>query len=103
MKNFNLAGILGGVWLVTMIIFIVAYIMAPEQQESLQAAQEEQERIAAQEERFFEAPVNTGKGVILVDKETGVCYYYVKVYNSGGMTVLVDASGNPVIWEEGEP
>lgn len=74
----------------------------PEQQAVIQETQERLEAIATQEERFFEAPVNTGKGSILVDRETGVCYYYVKVFNSGGMTVLVDADGNPVIWEEGQ-
>lgn len=85
-----------------LVIFAVIWILKPEQREPLKAATEQAAVIAQQESRFFEAPVNTGKGSILVDKETGVCYYYVKVFNSGGMTVLVDADGKPMIWEEDE-
>ena len=34
---------------------------------------------------------------ILVDKETGVNYIFHKCGNSGGMTVLLDREGKPVI------
>ena len=34
---------------------------------------------------------------VLVDKETGVNYLYVVSGYSGGLTVLVDAMGNPIV------
>ena len=52
-----------------------------------------------QEERFYKAPINAGELVVFVDRETGVCYLWRKYMNAGGLTVMVDAEGNPVIWE----
>lgn len=34
---------------------------------------------------------------VLVDKQTGVNYLYVASGYGGGLTVLVDAMGNPVV------
>ncbi len=34
---------------------------------------------------------------VLVDKQTGVNYLYVSSGYGGGLTVLVDAMGNPII------
>ncbi len=34
---------------------------------------------------------------VLVDKQTGVNYLYVGSGYSGGLTVLVDAMGNPIV------
>ena len=34
---------------------------------------------------------------VLVDRETGVNYLYVNSGYSGGLTVLVDAMGNPIV------
>lgn len=34
---------------------------------------------------------------IFVDKKTGVNYLYVQTGYSGGLTVLVDAQGNPIV------
>ena len=34
---------------------------------------------------------------VLVDKETGVNYLYAASGYSGGLTVLVDAMGNPIV------
>ena len=34
---------------------------------------------------------------VLVDKQTGVNYLYVNSGYSGGLTVLVDAMGNPIV------
>ena len=36
----------------------------------------------------------------IVDKETGVMYLYCKAANSGGLSVMVDDSGRPLIYEE---
>ncbi len=36
---------------------------------------------------------------IFVDTETGVMYFYYDGYNAGGLTVMVDAEGNPLIWD----
>lgn len=37
---------------------------------------------------------------IIVDKETGVMYLYCKAGYSGGLSVMVDDSGRPLIYEE---
>lgn len=37
---------------------------------------------------------------ILVDRETKVCYLYGSSGNRAFMTVLLDADGKPLIWEE---
>ncbi len=34
---------------------------------------------------------------VLVDKKTGVNYLYVQSGYSGGLTVLLDAMGNPIV------
>lgn len=36
---------------------------------------------------------------IYVDKETGVMYLFVKNGYGGGLTVMVDENGKPLIWE----
>ena len=37
---------------------------------------------------------------IIIDKETGVMYLYYKAANSGGLSIMVDDSGRPLIYEE---
>ena len=37
---------------------------------------------------------------IIVDTKTGVMYFYYDGYNAGGLTVMVDAEGNPLIWDD---
>ena len=39
---------------------------------------------------------------IYVDSETNVMYYWHTGGYSGGLTVMVDENGKPLIWEEGE-
>jgi len=34
---------------------------------------------------------------VLVDKKTGVNYLYVQSGYSGGLTVMVDGAGNPIV------
>lgn len=36
---------------------------------------------------------------VYADTETGVMYYFHKSGYGGGMTVLVDADGKPLLWE----
>lgn len=36
---------------------------------------------------------------IVVDKETGVMYFMLDISRGGGITVMVDADGKPLIWE----
>ena len=54
----------------------------------------------------FEAGDNTTKdGLmtrIIVDTETGVMYLYASGVQRGGLTVLVDEDGKPLIWDEYE-
>ena len=50
-------------------------------------------------EKRFESVYKQGAGSvqILVDKETGVNYLYVSGGYAGGLTVLLDKDGKPVI------
>lgn len=45
---------------------------------------------------------NLGMGYcnIIVDNETGVMYLFRGSMNRGGLTVMVDADGNPLIYSE---
>ena len=40
---------------------------------------------------------DSGQRMILVDKETGVNYLFVHSGYAGGLTVLLDADGKPVV------
>ena len=40
--------------------------------------------------------------IVLYDKETKVMYLFVKNGYGGGLTVLVNADGTPMLYEEGE-
>ena len=50
-------------------------------------------------EKRFETIYSQGAGTIeiFVDKETGVNYLYRSTGYSGGLTVLLDKDGNPVV------
>lgn len=37
---------------------------------------------------------------VIVDKETGVNYLYISNGTSGGLTVLLDSEGKPIITED---
>jgi hypothetical protein len=56
------------------------------------------------EDRFMEIRTNDGPlgtyTYIYVDKETGVMYLFVKDGYGGGLTVMVDEEGKPLIWEQ---
>ena len=41
-----------------------------------------------------------GANEVLVDTETGVQYLYHSVGNSGGLTLLVDAEGKPLLYRK---
>ena len=49
-------------------------------------------------ERFYRA-IEGLYNDVWVDKETGVMYFYRKEGYSGGLTVMVDEDGKPLIWE----
>ena len=54
--------------------------------------------MARKEERFLRVhSENMGSEQILVDKKTGVNYLFVQSGYAGGLTVLVDADGRPVV------
>ena len=54
--------------------------------------------MAKKEERFVQVySENFGSQVILVDKVTGVNYLFVQSGYAGGLTVLVDANGKPIV------
>lgn len=47
----------------------------------------------------FVVVVSQGTNAVYADTETGVMYYFHKSGYGGGMTVMVDADGNPLIWD----
>lgn len=49
-------------------------------------------------ERFYLA-IDGLYNDVYVDEETGVMYFYRKKGNNGGLTVMVDEDGKPLIWE----
>ena len=54
--------------------------------------------MARKEERFIRIhSENMGCEQILVDKKTGVNYLFVESGYAGGLTVLVDANGKPIV------
>ena len=52
-------------------------------------------------EKRFKIVYSQGIMDIILDRETGVQYLRSSGF-SGGMTVLVDSDGKPVIWEEND-
>ena len=61
------------------------------------------EKVSDVSGRFIEIRTDdTELGVftdIYVDKETGVMYLFVKNGYGGGLTVMVDEDGKPLIWD----
>ena len=54
--------------------------------------------MAKKEERFIRVySENLGAEQILIDKKTGVNYLFVQNGYAGGLAVLVDANGRPVV------
>ena len=56
--------------------------------------------MAKKEKRFIVKESQGGFTIgtyVLVDKQTGVNYLYANSGYSGGLTVLVDALGNPIV------
>lgn len=49
-------------------------------------------------ERFVIA-FSEGTNTVYVDTGTGVMYFFHNSGSGGGMTVMVDADGKPLIWE----
>lgn len=89
----------GTLKIITAVVLAMALILTIKQNGGIQQMMEEEKQQKA-EERFYIPDINTGTGTIIVDRETGVCYYWKKTMNAGGMTILVDAEGKPIIWEE---
>lgn len=42
----------------------------------------------------------TGGNEIFADRETGVMYFYHQSGYAGGLTVMLDKDGKPLIWED---
>lgn len=54
--------------------------------------------IDSEDERFMK--IDSINGWIYVDKQTKVQYLFVKRQNAGGLTILVDEDGKPLLWQE---
>lgn len=82
----------------TIVAGIVIYTTSPEGKAAIEEAKAQYEQLEATH-RFIWAEGNMSHADIIVDRETGVCYLWHKSGYGGGLTVLVDAEGNPIIWE----
>ena len=59
--------------------------------------------MAKKEQRFIKVMADGGllnNNEVWVDTETGVQYLYHSAGNSGGLTVLVDAEGKPLLYRK---
>ena len=57
--------------------------------------------MAKKEQRFIKVMEDSGfisSNEVLVDTQTGVQYFYHSAGNSGGMCMLVDAEGRPLLY-----
>lgn len=54
--------------------------------------------VHSEDDRFMK--IESINGWIYVDKETKVQYLFIKRSSGGGLTVLVDAEGKPLLYEE---
>ena len=50
-------------------------------------------------ESFKAEALSSSAAYVLVDTETNVCYLLVVESQGSGLTVMVDAEGNPLLWE----
>ena len=50
-------------------------------------------------ESFKPEAFSSSAAYVLVDTETNVCYLLVVESQGAGLTVMVDAEGNPLLWE----
>lgn len=59
-------------------------------------------KTAAEDKRFIKIyEQNSGETLkIYYDKETKVMYLATQIYRGGGLTVLVDKNGKPLLYEE---
>ncbi len=59
--------------------------------------------MAKKEQRFIKVAEEggfLGNSEVWVDTQTGVQYFYHAAGNSGGLTVLVDAEGKPLLYRK---
>ena len=47
----------------------------------------------------FQIAVSEGNNAIYIDRYTGVMYFFHRSGNSGGMSVMLDADGKPLVWD----
>jgi TRAP-type C4-dicarboxylate transport system permease small subunit len=67
-----------------------------------ESAAEEYNRMIVVEDIKFESPyMGREAAYVLVDSETGVCYLYVIGEKRSGITVMVEADGEPLTWPGG--
>ena len=50
-------------------------------------------------ESFKTDTFSSSAAYVIVDTETNVCYLLVVESQGAGLTVMVDAEGNPLLWE----
>lgn len=87
---------------ISAVLFFVQFIsqeVADAYLDAQEVTQETSQEVTVND-RFLWVDGSKCNADIIVDSETGVCYLWKGVGYRGGLTVLVDSAGNPVIWEE---
>ena len=80
-------------FLTVLLVVLVVFVLASDCTSSEASVQDHFEG------RFDEYPMEHNLK-IYVDKETGVCYLWRKSGYGAGMTVMLDADGMPLLWED---
>lgn len=79
--------------IIMVVAFIVAVVLLMYKSINRNGSYEQ----AREDDRFIQ--ISSVDGWIYVDKETKVQYLFIKRYNAGGLTILVDENGKPLLYE----
>lgn len=85
--------VLSVIAIIMVVAFIVAVVLVMYKSINRDGSYEQ----AREDDRFIQ--ISSVDGWIYVDKETKVQYLFIKRYNAGGLTILVDKNGKPLLYE----
>lgn len=83
---------------IVVLIMCIAMFVACQPAAEPEAPENVSERFILVESVKAQATISSAAYVI-VDTETNVCYLLVVESQGAGLTVMVDAEGNPLLWE----
>ena len=84
-------------FVVALIMCIVMLVACNSSEESVAAVETSSRFVLV--ESFKTDTFSSSAAYVIVDTETNVCYLLVVESQGAGLTVMVDAEGNPLLWE----